>query len=104
MNRPDALALLQEYTKNEALLKHMYSVEAAMRAYARKFNQDEEVQRLLAEIQQHDKELESLCANYSRANGKKLLGKTFDRAAISARGLNYERLDQLTMEVIMGVR
>jgi len=43
MNRSDALALLQEYTKNDALLKHMYSVEAAMRAYARKFNQDEEI-------------------------------------------------------------
>jgi len=43
MNRSDALTLLQEYTKSDALLKHMYAVEAAMRAYARKYNQDEEV-------------------------------------------------------------
>jgi len=42
MNRTDALTLLKEYTKNDALLKHMYAVEAAMRAYARKFNDDEE--------------------------------------------------------------
>jgi putative nucleotidyltransferase with HDIG domain len=42
MNRADALALLQEYTKNLSLIRHMLSVEAAMRAYARKLEQDEE--------------------------------------------------------------
>lgn len=42
MNRSESLALLKEYTKSDALLKHMYAVEAAMRAYARKENQDEE--------------------------------------------------------------
>ena len=42
MDRTDALALLKEYTKNDALLKHMYAVEGAMRAYARKYNEDEE--------------------------------------------------------------
>lgn len=41
MNRQDSLSLLKEYTKNEALLKHMYAVEAAMRAYARKSGEDE---------------------------------------------------------------
>ena len=33
-----------------------------------------------------------------------LLAQTFDRTAIAAKGLNYERLDQLTMEVLLGVR
>jgi putative nucleotidyltransferase with HDIG domain len=42
VNRHDAMTLLREYTKSEALLKHMFSVEAAMRAYARKFGEDEE--------------------------------------------------------------
>src|ERR1041385_7776453 len=41
MNRTDAVSLLNEYTKNEALLKHMYAVEAAMAAYACKYNEDE---------------------------------------------------------------
>src|ERR1051325_3690430 len=41
MNRTDAVSLLNEYTKNEALLKHMYAVEAAMAAYAHKYNEDE---------------------------------------------------------------
>src|SRR5918912_2001024 len=42
MNRTDALALVNEYTKNPSLVKHMLAVEAAMRAYARKLGQDEE--------------------------------------------------------------
>ncbi|MBI2618675.1 MAG: HD domain-containing protein [Ignavibacteriales bacterium] len=42
MNYQDALNLMHEYTKNEALRKHMYAVEAAMRAYAKKFGEDEE--------------------------------------------------------------
>ncbi|HLX12476.1 MAG TPA: HD domain-containing protein, partial [Bacteroidota bacterium] len=42
MNRNDAHELLKEYTKSDALLKHMYAVEAAMRAYAKKYGEDEE--------------------------------------------------------------
>jgi len=38
--REDALALLHEWTKNKNLRKHGYAVEAAMRAYARRFGQD----------------------------------------------------------------
>ena len=42
MNRADAFALVNEYTKNPALVKHMLAVEAAMRAYARRLGEDEE--------------------------------------------------------------
>ncbi len=42
MTRPNAITLLKEYTKSDALLKHMYAVEGAMRAYARKYSEDEE--------------------------------------------------------------
>jgi predicted hydrolase (HD superfamily) len=43
MNRKDALEILHEYTKTDSLRKHAYAVEAAMRAYAKKFDQDEEL-------------------------------------------------------------
>ena len=40
--RAETLALMHEYTASESLRKHMLAVEAAMRAYARKFGEDEE--------------------------------------------------------------
>ena len=40
--REEALAIVREYTGNENLRKHMYAVEAAMRAYAREFGEDPE--------------------------------------------------------------
>jgi len=40
--RVEALALVHEYTENPSLRRHMRSVEAAMRAYARKYGEDEE--------------------------------------------------------------
>ena len=40
--REDAWALLNEYTDNPSLIKHALGVEAAMRAYARKMDEDEE--------------------------------------------------------------
>ena len=42
MKRDEALALMHEYTPSDALRKHMYAVEAAMRAYARKFGANED--------------------------------------------------------------
>ena len=41
-SRDDALALMREYTASESLRAHMLSVEAAMRAYAVKFEEDPE--------------------------------------------------------------
>ena len=40
--RSETLALMHEYTPGESLRKHMLAVEAAMRAYAGKFGEDEE--------------------------------------------------------------
>lgn len=40
--REEAWRLLRRYTDSENLIKHALAVEAAMRAYARKFGEDEE--------------------------------------------------------------
>lgn len=57
MTITDARALMHEYTKNDALRKHMYSVEAAMRAYARKFHEDEETWGMVGLLHDFDYEM-----------------------------------------------
>jgi putative nucleotidyltransferase with HDIG domain len=42
LNREESWELLCEWTESDSLRKHMLAVEAAMRAYARKFGEDEE--------------------------------------------------------------
>lgn len=42
MNREESWELLCEWTESDSLRKHMLAVEAAMRAYAREFGEDEE--------------------------------------------------------------
>ncbi|PJF31436.1 MAG: xylose isomerase [Candidatus Thermofonsia Clade 1 bacterium] len=71
---------------------------------AAQFNADPEVQQLLAEINADDGAFSYLSAGYSRETLAKLRATTFDRAALGRRDLPYERLDQITLEILLGVR
>ncbi|MFZ4813230.1 MAG: xylose isomerase [Phototrophicaceae bacterium] len=71
---------------------------------AAQFNADPEVQALLAEINADDGSTDFLAGGYSRAKADQLKATTFDRVALGARGLPYEQLDQLTIEILLGVR
>jgi predicted hydrolase (HD superfamily) len=57
MNYQEALQLMHEYTKSDALRKHMYAVEAAMRAYARKQGEDEEKWAMVGILHDFDYEM-----------------------------------------------
>jgi len=54
--RDEAWALVTELTRSETLRRHMRSVEAAMRAYARRFGEDEERWAILGLIHDWDYE------------------------------------------------
>ena len=56
LSRTDALALMHEYTQSDALRKHMYAVEAAMRACARKAGEDEELWGVVGLVHDFDYE------------------------------------------------
>jgi len=57
MNRDDALALVKEFTKSENLVNHMLAVEAAMRAYAYKYGEDEEAWGVVGLLHDFDWEI-----------------------------------------------
>ncbi|HOV49578.1 MAG TPA: HDIG domain-containing protein [Anaerolineae bacterium] len=54
--REDAWQLLTEFTQNPPLLKHALAVEAAMRAYARRFGEEEEPWAIVGLIHDFDYE------------------------------------------------
>ncbi len=56
MTREDAWCLLTEFTLSESLRKHALSVEACLRAYARKFGEDEELWGIVGLIHDFDYE------------------------------------------------
>src|SRR4051812_45538365 len=75
-----------------------------LKAKAARWNADAEIQDLLKLINVQDVNLSKLTKRYSSGNAKKLLAAPLDRVELAKARLPYERLDQLTMEVITGVR
>jgi len=75
-----------------------------LREKVQRWNSNKEIQQIIAQINVKDSALSKLTAHYSSANAKKLLHQPFDRVQLAADPLPYERLDQLTMELLMGVR
>lgn len=71
---------------------------------AAQFNADPEIQAILAEINEEDPDLAALFGKYSPEKAESIKALDLDRVAISSRGLKYERLDQLTIDLLLGMR
>jgi xylose isomerase len=71
----------------------------------RRFQSDVEIQQLLHEINSGDSIYETmLSSGYSANVVRQLKEAIFDPDALGQRGFHYEQLDQLTVEIIMGIR
>ncbi|RIH82208.1 xylose isomerase [Calidithermus roseus] len=71
---------------------------------AERFDRDREIQDLIGAYKVQDGALARLTAKYSRENAQALKGLEFDREELGRRGPGLERLDQLTVELLLGVR
>jgi putative nucleotidyltransferase with HDIG domain len=67
MKREAALALVNEFVKNENLIRHMFAVEAAMRFYAAKFGQDEETWGITGLLHDFDWEIHPTLEEHPQA-------------------------------------
>src|SRR5512138_3942916 len=67
MTREEALALVREFVKNEGLVRHMLSVEAAMRFYAEKFSEDVERWGLIGLLHDFDWEIHPTLEEHPQA-------------------------------------
>lgn len=71
---------------------------------AARWNQDAEIQALLQDILADDGSTDAFKGKYTPAKAAALKAASFDRIALGKRGLSYEKLDQLTLELLMGIR
>jgi xylose isomerase len=68
-----------------------------------RFNADPEIQGMLGELRSRGAE-KGLRIKFNKAHAEELKNKSFDLEAIRKQGYAYEKLDQLTMELLLGVR
>ncbi|HEX2905827.1 MAG TPA: xylose isomerase [Phototrophicaceae bacterium] len=95
---------VSDYNDVKAFARGCMRTYLILKEKAQRFNADAEIQGLLQEIMADDQSQAYLANGYSKDAAAKLKAVQFDRAALGARGLPYERLDQLTIELLLGVR
>ncbi|MFO1052484.1 MAG: xylose isomerase [Planctomycetota bacterium] len=76
----------------------------ALKQKAERMRHDKEIQQLLGEINAQDPATSALLGGYTKGKADKLLAHSFDRVGIARRGLEYERLDQLVTDLLLGLR
>jgi xylose isomerase len=70
---------------------------------AAQFNADPEIQAVLKEVNADDGSMDRFFGAYSTDKAAALKAREFDRGALGQRGQPYEKLDQLTVELLLGV-
>jgi xylose isomerase len=71
---------------------------------ARQFDEDREIKALLDEIHSSNGDHSEPLGRYSREKAQKLKDLPLDRTELARKPLPYERLDQLTVDILLGVR
>ncbi len=71
---------------------------------ARQFSEDAEIQGILAEMGDRVHGWGRISDGYTTAAGTSVKNEQFDIDALAQRGWQYEKLDQLTIELLLGVR
>jgi putative nucleotidyltransferase with HDIG domain len=90
--RDDAVVLMEEWVQSESLRKHMYCVEAAMRSYAKKYGEDEELWGIAGILHDFDYE------KYPEPNAEQKTGHPFEGIKV----LHEQGYSEEVIEAILG--
>ena len=93
-----------DYEDVKAFARGCMRTYLILKERAAQWNADPEIQELLSEVNADDPAMAPYLGAYSSASAATLKELEFDRRALAARGQPYERLDQLTVELLLGVR
>jgi xylose isomerase len=93
-----------DYEDVKAFARGCMRTYLILKTKAERFENDAEIQAVLDEIASGDDSVDPLLGPYSAERAAELRAREFDRRELAARGQPYERLDQLVMELILGVR
>lgn len=94
----------EDYEGVKAFARGCMRTYLILKEKAQRWNEDGEIQALLQEVNARDESTPAWEGGYTSAKASLLKSHPFDRLALGSRGLPYERLDQLTMELLFGVR
>jgi xylose isomerase len=71
---------------------------------AKQFAQDKEIQALLGEIQASDPNFESVPIKFTPERAEQIKQMNLDRVQLAKKSIPYERLDQLVIDLLLGIR
>jgi xylose isomerase len=89
----------EDYEGVKAFARGCMRTYLILKEKAARWNADPDIQSLVKDLSKP-----SVVGPFSTDGAAKLKARVFDRTSLAARGLGYERLDQLTTEVLLGVR
>ena len=90
----------EDYDGVKAFARGCMRTYLILKEKAARWNSDAEIQAIVDAAHGDGNAIGAFTPDGARS----LAARTFDREALAARGLAYERLDQLTSEIILGVR
>ena len=94
----------EDYEGVKAFARGCMRTYLILKEKAERWNRDPEIQSLLQQINADDGTLSPYFGSYTAEKAGAVKQMDFKRQSLAARGLAYEQLDQLTIDLLLGVR
>jgi len=94
----------QDYQGDKDFARGCMRTYLILKEKVQQWNYESEIQQLVMGINANDSSTNTNAGAYSRAEAEALKAEKFHREVLGKLGLVYERCDQLTVDLLLGVR